>query len=115
MHGIQRQPITRGSIAALLVALVMTLAPAARAAHDPAESDKPKEKSPLSCEMTYDLKGWSASYKTAKGTGTITCSNGQKADVKLKVNGGGITFGKTEIVGGTAKITGGRSIEDIYG
>jgi len=79
-------------------------------------SDKPKEGvSPLKCEMTYSIKGWSAIYKTAKGKGTITCSNGDKADVKISIHGGGITFGKTEILDGKAKITGGHTIEDIYG
>ena len=41
--------------------------------------------------MTFNLKGWSAFYKTAKGDGTITCSNGQKARVKIKATGGGRT------------------------
>jgi hypothetical protein len=67
------------------------------------------------CRMTYTLKGWSAFYKTAKGEGTITCDNGQSMKVKVKASGGGITFGKSEIVGGTGKFTEAHSINDLLG
>lgn len=67
------------------------------------------------CEMTYTLKGWSAVYKTAKGEGTITCNNGETAQVEISVHGGGLTFGKTEIHNGTAEISGVKSIDDIFG
>jgi hypothetical protein len=67
------------------------------------------------CDMTYTLKGWSAVYKTAKGEGTITCTNGETAHVAISVKGGGITFGKTEIYNGKAEISGVHSINDIYG
>ena len=46
--------------------------------------------------MKFDLKGWSAIYKTAKGDGTIHCDNGQSVEVSIKVTGGGLTFGKSE-------------------
>jgi hypothetical protein len=99
---------------AMLAMLVLGLSPAARAADD--ASDKPKnDKPPMDCVMTYNLKGWSAIYKTAKGDGTITCTNGQKASVTISVHGGGITFGKTEIYDGKARISGGRTIDDIFG
>lgn len=67
------------------------------------------------CDMTYTLKGWSAVYKTAKGEGTITCNNGENAQVEISVHGGGLTFGKTEIYNGKAEITGVKSIKEIYG
>lgn len=67
------------------------------------------------CDMTYNLKGWSAVYKTAKGEGTITCNNGETAQVEISVKGGGLTFGKTEIYNGKAEISGVKSIHDIYG
>ena len=79
-------------------------------ADDP--SGKPAKKD---CDMTYTLKGWSAIYKTAKGEGTITCTNGETAKVEISVHGGGVTFGKTEIFNGKAEISGVRSINDIYG
>jgi hypothetical protein len=66
------------------------------------------------CKMTYTLKGWSAFYKTAAGDGTITCSNGQSARVKITVEGGGITFGKSEIEG-TGIFTGARDISELFG
>jgi hypothetical protein len=67
------------------------------------------------CDMTYTLKGWSAVYKTAKGEGTITCNNGQSAQVEISVKGGGVTFGKTEIYNGKAEISGVKSIDEIFG
>ena len=35
------------------------------------------------CTMTFDFKGWSIFFATGSGAGTITCDNGQTADVKL--------------------------------
>ena len=67
------------------------------------------------CKMTYSLKGWSAFYKTAKGEGKITCDNGQTMKVKVKASGGGITFGKSEIVDGSGKFTEAKSIDDLLG
>jgi len=69
----------------------------------------------ISCEMKFDLKGWSAFYKTAKGNGTITCDNGQKASTSIKAKGGGITFGKSDVINGTGKFSGARSIDELFG
>ena len=66
------------------------------------------------CTMTYNLKGWSVFYKTATGSGTITCSNGQSARVKIRAKGGGITFGKSETAG-TGIFTGARDISELFG
>lgn len=83
----------------------------------PAREEEKKSETPglLECKMTYSLKGWSAFYKTSKGEGTITCSNGQSAKVKIKATGGGITFGKSEIVNGTGKFSGARSLDELIG
>jgi opacity protein-like surface antigen len=35
------------------------------------------------CTMDFTLKGWSAGYSTARGSGTISCDNGQTAEVRL--------------------------------
>lgn len=67
------------------------------------------------CRISYDLKGWSAIYKTSKGTGHITCNNGQSADVSLSAHGGGVTFGTIEVIGGRGKFSGVRDIADLYG
>lgn len=67
------------------------------------------------CRMTFNLKGWSAFYKTSSGHGTITCDNGQKAKVTIKAKGGGLTFGKSDVIGGTGKFTGARDIGELFG
>lgn len=69
----------------------------------------------VECKMTFSLSGWSAFYSTARGSGTITCSNGQTARVRIRTKGGGITFGKSEIIGGTGTFTGARSISELFG
>ena len=69
----------------------------------------------VSCEMTFNMKGWSAFYKTSKGDGTIKCDNGQSAAVAIKAKGGGITFGKSEIVGGTGRFSKVRDISEVFG
>lgn len=70
---------------------------------------------PLDCELRYDLSGWSAFYKTASGTGTVSCSNGQSIDVKIRTKGGGISFGKTRIVDGHGEFSGVRSLDEVLG
>ena len=67
------------------------------------------------CEMTFNMKGWSAFYKTAKGDGTIKCSNGQTARVTIRAKGGGFTFGKSEVIGGIGKFSESRGIEELFG
>ncbi len=67
------------------------------------------------CRISYDLKGWSVFYKTSKGTGRITCTNGQSADVRLRAHGGGVTFGTIEVIGGKGRFSSVRDIADLYG
>jgi hypothetical protein len=101
------------SASILLCALLLLSIPSALlASGDP---EKESKAGMTRCEMTFDLKGWSAFYKTAKGTGTIRCDNGQTAKVRIKAKGGGITFGKSEVVGGTGKFSEARSIEELFG
>lgn len=69
----------------------------------------------ISCKMTFSLSGWSVFYKTAKGTGTVRCSNGQTMQVKLRTKGGGLTFGKTHIEDGIGKFTGVYDIHEVLG
>lgn len=99
---------TRSITMAAMASLLFVLAPVAWSSD--AGTGKPKD-----CDMTYSLKGWSAVYKTAKGEGTISCKNGDSAQVEISVKGGGLTFGKTEIYNGKAEISGVQSINDIYG
>lgn len=67
------------------------------------------------CEIVFSLKGWSAFYKTASGTGVITCDNGQKANVKVSTKGGGITFGKSEIKDAIGEFSEVDDISDLFG
>ena len=89
-----------GAVALLLGALAV--APSAQA----------KE---ISCKMTFSLSGWSVFYKTAKGSGTVHCSNGQSMHVRLSAKGGGLTFGKTHIEDGIGKFTGVYDIHEVLG
>jgi hypothetical protein len=66
----------------------------------------PAQADDISCTMNFQLSGWSVFYKTASGSGTVRCSNGQSLQVKLRAKGGGLTFGKTEITDGIGKFSG---------
>jgi hypothetical protein len=67
------------------------------------------------CEMEFSLSSWSAFYKSGKGEGTVTCSNGQSARVALRVRGGGLTVGKSEILNGKARFSEVKDISEIFG
>jgi hypothetical protein len=69
----------------------------------------------LECQLHFNLSGWSAFYKTASGTGTVSCNNGQKMAVALNAKGGGLTFGKSEITDGIGKFTGIFDIREVLG
>ncbi|MDG2524406.1 hypothetical protein P6166_03420 [Stenotrophomonas sp. HITSZ_GD] len=91
--------------ASLLAALAAAsaFAPAAQAAGN------------LDCTLRFNLSGWSVFYKTAKGTGTITCNNGVTVPVKISAKGGGLTVGKSKIVDGKGSFTGAYSVNDLFG
>ncbi|MBD9368918.1 hypothetical protein [Xanthomonas sp. XNM01] len=69
----------------------------------------------VDCKLSFNLSGWSAFYKTASGTGTITCDNGSSLPVKISAKGGGITFGKSTIENGTGEFSGVKSINETLG
>lgn len=69
----------------------------------------------LDCEMKFSMSGWSAFYKTSAGTGTITCDNGQRMQVKIASKGGGFSFGKSRIADGRGEFSGIERIEDVLG
>jgi hypothetical protein len=75
----------------------------------------PARAADLSCKMTFQLAGWSVFYKTASGSGTVRCSNGQSLHVKLRAKGGGLTFGKTRISHGVGKFTGVSNVREVLG
>jgi hypothetical protein len=74
-----------------------------------------KNQTSTTCYMDFSLKGWSIFYKTAEGNGTVTCSNGQHANVKINVTGGGLSFGKMEILDGKGTFTEVLNIDEIFG
>jgi hypothetical protein len=39
---------------------------------------------PITCKLTFNLTGWSIFYKTASGTGTVACDNGQSMPVRIQ-------------------------------
>jgi hypothetical protein len=67
------------------------------------------------CEMKFVMKGWAAFYKTASGSGTITCDNGQTAKVNLNAKGGGLEAGKSRIDDGTGKFSAVSDIRELFG
>lgn len=69
----------------------------------------------VKCDLVYNLSGWSLIYKHAEGSGTITCNNGQRANVKIAVVGGGLTAGKYHIDNGKGEISKVHGIADVYG
>ena len=69
----------------------------------------------LTCKMTYSLTGWSFFYKTASGTGSVSCSNGQRMSVKIETKGGGLTFGKYKISNGFGQFANVDDIRDVLG
>jgi len=88
-----------------LLALAVAGLPPATAAHA----------ADVSCKMTFQLSGWSVFYKTASGSGTVRCSNGQSLHVKLRAKGGGLTFGKTKISNGIGKFSGVGNVREVLG
>ena len=74
-----------------------------------------KTKNLVKCRMDFSLKGWSVFYKTAEGNGRVTCSNGQHANVKINVTGGGLSFGKMEILDGKGTFSEVLNIDEIFG
>jgi hypothetical protein len=101
-------PMKTMSVVGILGALALLLIPAWTAA-DEGESGM------IECEMKFTLKGWSIFYKTASGSGSVTCANGQKAEVSITVKGGGITFGKYSIEDGFGRFNDLKGIDEIYG
>lgn len=67
-----------------------------------------------SCTLTYELKGWSAIYKVARGTGRIECKDGQSANVRIVAHGGGFTGGTQGVETGTGRFSHTVKVEDLF-
>jgi hypothetical protein len=70
---------------------------------------------PIHCKLAFNLSGWSIFYKTASGTGTVTCDNGESMPVRIRAKGGGLTVGKSKIENGTGEFSGVFNINDVLG
>ena len=95
--------MTRLCTALVLAAACAIATPAARAAGS------------VDCTLRFNMAGWSIFYKTASGTGTVTCDNGQSRAVRLSAKCGGLTVGKSKIVDGVGEFSGVRSIDEVFG
>lgn len=78
----------RSAIGALGLALLVAL---------PVLAEEEMAESKIKCEMAFSMKGWAALYRTASGSGTITCSNGEKIEVVLESRGFGLAAGEAEV------------------
>jgi hypothetical protein len=67
-----------------------------------------------SCDLSFHLEGWSAFYKTAHGWGRVTCDNGQARRVAIRMKGGGVTIGRSEI-NGRGDFSSVADIREVYG
>ncbi len=102
--------VVTGALVGLLgLGLTFTVAPAAQAKQDNGSAKV------LHCHLDFSMSGWSAFYKTASGKGTVKCKEGQSMAVKIRVKGGGLTFGKSEVRDGHGVFSGVYNIHDVLG
>ena len=80
-----------------------------------AGASAPVQAREIDCEMRFELSGWSVFYKRSSGTGTIRCNNGQVMKVALEARGGGLSFGKSQIVNGVGEFSGVNDITELLG
>jgi hypothetical protein len=81
----------------------------------PSGGQAARDLSETKCRLNFNLKSWSIFYKSGKGHGKITCDNGQSVSVRLRSHGGGVTFGKNEIIDGHGSFTHVRDIGELFG
>jgi hypothetical protein len=69
----------------------------------------------IKCTIKFTMKGWSAFYKTADGSGTVKCSNGRSLKVSLSAKGGGLTVGKSSIEDGHGQFSAIGGVDELFG
>ena len=84
----------------------------AMALHAPASY---AENAELDCKLHFNLTGWSAIYKHAEGSGTVTCANGTSMPVIISAKGVGLTVGKAKIDDGSGRFSDVHTITDVLG
>lgn len=95
----------RGHVLAAACALAMAAVPAGQA----------RAQDYLECRLDFAMSGWSVFYKTASGSGTVSCSNGQRMAVRIETRGGGLSLGKSRIDDGAGVFSGVRNIREVLG
>lgn len=98
-----------------LLALAAAAAFAVPLATLTAPGDARAQTASVECRMDFNLSGWAIIYKEANGAGTVTCSNGQRANVGIVARGGGLAAGKYEIDDGVGTFSNVRDIDEIFG
>ncbi len=71
--------------------------------------------SSIDCKLKFNLRGWSALYKHAEGTGVISCDNGRAFNVNIVAVGGGLTVGKYHVDNGTGKFSDVSNVDELFG
>lgn len=66
------------------------------------------------CKMTFSLNAWAAAYEHATGSGTITCEDGQSANVDVSLKAVGLTAGKYH-VDGKGEFSKIHKVSELYG
>jgi hypothetical protein len=69
----------------------------------------------IDCKLKFNLRGWSALYKHAEGTGVISCDNGKAFNVNIVAVGGGLTVGKYRVDNGTGKFGEVSHVDELFG
>lgn len=92
-------------LAAAGVAALLAVLPASQA----------QAQAELDCRLSFSMSGWSVFYKTASGSGTVSCSNGQSMPVTIEARGGGLSFGKSRIDNGSGTFSGVKSMREVLG
>ncbi|HYW75511.1 MAG TPA: hypothetical protein VFA48_02650 [Gammaproteobacteria bacterium] len=105
----KRTVITTAALALAGLGFNLAVVPAARAGQDNTGAKV------LHCHLDFSMSGWSIFYKTASGKGTVKCADGQTRAVRIRIKGGGLTVGKSEVKDGHGVFSGVYSINEIFG
>ncbi|HET6632813.1 MAG TPA: hypothetical protein VFG73_08935 [Rhodanobacteraceae bacterium] len=101
------------ALATGLALACMGAAPLAAAGSGP--DNNASDDNTINCKLDYTLTGWSVLYRTAHGSGTVTCDNGESMPVMLNATGGGLSVGAYKVNDGTGDFTGVKNINDVLG
>lgn len=101
----------RNSLLSLTAAIALSLPVAGLVTASTAQA----QEATVDCKMDFNLAGWAIIYKEASGAGTVTCSNGQSANVNISAKGGGLAAGKYEIDDGIGTFSKVKDISEIFG